>query len=161
MTLIHHLTHTQRVASAFNWAVLAHTGQTYNKLPYWTHLLTVANNLIDPTETELVAALLHDIVEDTYVTVADVRESFGDKVADIVDLVTQHKGLSYAANIARITESGNLSAMRVKLADNKANIESDKSIMDPERAASLTERWKKSRESIILAMAFHMEAPHA
>ena len=59
--------------------------------PYITHPVAVATELADlglgtPT---LVAALLHDTVEDTPATLQDVSEGFGEEVAHLVDGVTK------------------------------------------------------------------------
>ncbi len=57
-------------------------------IPYLGHLLSVAGFVIDAdgTETQAIAALLHDAAEDQggEATLAEIREKFGDNVADIV-----------------------------------------------------------------------------
>lgn len=159
MKLIDALKTNKKVANAFNYAVIAHRGQTYNDLPYWTHLVTVADNLFDPSEDELVVALLHDVIEDTHVTFADVEVAFGHDIAIAVDLVTSRKGVAYEANIKRIADSKNLTAIRVKMADNKSNMESDKSTFkDKEKLERLMSRWRKSHTTLAVALAF-MESP--
>ena len=133
-----------RVASAFEWAVAMHREQEYGGLPYFTHLLAVMENISDPSEDELVAAALHDVVEDTEVTVEDVAERFGDHVAEIVRLLTKDENLSYEGNILRIVHSGNRSAVKVKWADNLANMTGDKSHMKPERRERLNTQYASS-----------------
>ena len=140
------------VANAFQSAVVAHQGQKYVDLPYFTHVLTVAEKLFDPTEDELVAAMLHDIVEDTHWQLMHVSEQFGPNVADIVDLVTKDKTLSYEGNIARIIASGNRSAMKVKLADNFANMSGDKSQMSAERRNRLNSQYMDSIAALSAAL---------
>ena len=56
-------------------------------VPYLAHLLGVTSIVLEHggTETEAIGALLHDTVEDGKATLAEVREEFGDEVADIVD----------------------------------------------------------------------------
>src|SRR5271155_5561879 len=58
-------------------------------IPYLGHLLTVAGFVIDAdgTEAQAIAALLHDAAEDQggEPTLAEIRDKFGDEVADIVD----------------------------------------------------------------------------
>ncbi len=59
-------------------------------MPYHAHLLGVASLVLNDggSEDEAVAAVLHDLVEDTDATVEDVRERFGERVARIVDACT-------------------------------------------------------------------------
>jgi GTP diphosphokinase / guanosine-3',5'-bis(diphosphate) 3'-diphosphatase len=69
-----------------------HSGQLRKSgEPYITHPLAVAQILADlgMDTTTLVAALLHDTVEDTSYTLAELREDFGDEVALLVDGVTK------------------------------------------------------------------------
>lgn len=136
--------HVPKVSEAFRYAVLAHADQMYGHHPYFVHLLQVAENLPTPTENELVAAMLHDVVEDTSVRIADVSERFGDPVAEIVDLVTKNPLLSYDQNIDAIIMSKNRSAMKVKWADNLANMTADKSGMSADRRERLTEKYTRS-----------------
>lgn len=61
------------------------------------HPLGVAHILADMhmDETTLVAALLHDVVEDTDISLDDIRERFGDEVTEIIDGVTKLERLSF------------------------------------------------------------------
>ncbi len=77
---------------AYVFAARAHKGQVRRSgEPYLSHPLEVANTLADMglDRTTLVAALLHDVLEDTEVTAAEVREAFGKEVADLVEGVTK------------------------------------------------------------------------
>src|SRR5215469_3717172 len=77
---------------AYETAARWHSGQ-YRKSgdPYITHPLAVATQLADlgMDTTTLVAALLHDTVEDTDYTLEEIRADFGDEVALLVDGVTK------------------------------------------------------------------------
>ncbi|HEB66468.1 MAG TPA: GTP diphosphokinase [Gammaproteobacteria bacterium] len=81
-----------RLREACALAERAHAGQTRaSGEPYVQHVLAVAHILAElhlDTDT-LIAALLHDTVEDTDVTLDDIRERFGDDVARLVDGVTK------------------------------------------------------------------------
>ena len=59
-------------------------------IPYIGHLLGVASAVIEAggTEDQAIAAFLHDMVEDTDVTVAEIQVEFGKTVAEIVDACT-------------------------------------------------------------------------
>ena len=77
---------------AYVFAARAHKGQVRRSgEPYLSHPLEVTNILADMRldRTTLVAALLHDVLEDTDVAAADVRENFGKDVADLVEGVTK------------------------------------------------------------------------
>ena len=77
---------------AVNLAVVWHTGQDrkYSHLPYITHPLRVMSIVrrVSDNEAMLVAAVLHDVVEDTNVTEDDIRSEFGDIVGDLVMWLT-------------------------------------------------------------------------
>ncbi len=80
------------VSRAYRVAEAAHAPQKRSTGdPYITHPLAVAgilacHNLDAPT---IAAALLHDVVEDTPVALDDIREQFGDEIANMVDAVTK------------------------------------------------------------------------
>lgn len=84
---------------AYVFAARAHKGQTRRSgEPYLSHPLEITNMLADMRldKTTLVAGLLHDVLEDTDITAADIRENFGQDVADLVEGVTK---------ISRVQES--------------------------------------------------------
>jgi (p)ppGpp synthase/HD superfamily hydrolase len=130
----------------------AHEGQLYGELPYFLHPIKVANNILNATENEYLAALLHDVVEDTDYTVSDIAEGWNTEVADIVALLTKDDSLSYEDNISRIIDSGNVSAMRVKYSDNQINQRGDKSAMKPERAERLNNQYEISSNRLFTAL---------
>ncbi|MDH7513241.1 MAG: bifunctional (p)ppGpp synthetase/guanosine-3',5'-bis(diphosphate) 3'-pyrophosphohydrolase [Clostridiales bacterium] len=77
---------------AYVFAARAHKGQTRRSgEPYLSHPLEVADMLADMKldKTTLVAAVLHDVLEDTDITPAELRENFGQEVADLVEGVTK------------------------------------------------------------------------
>jgi guanosine-3',5'-bis(diphosphate) 3'-pyrophosphohydrolase len=77
---------------AYVFAGQAHKGQVRRSgEPYLSHPLEVADYLADMKldRTTLVAALLHDVLEDTDTTAAAIRESFGKEVAGLVEGVTK------------------------------------------------------------------------
>lgn len=78
----------QPIFEAILFAAQAHSGQfrKASKIPYITHPLSVGNLLIrygcpDPL---VVAGILHDTVEDTPVTLAEIEQTFGPQVAELV-----------------------------------------------------------------------------
>jgi GTP pyrophosphokinase len=83
---------TRMVQRAYEVAERAHRGQVRRSGdPYITHPLAVAEIVADlgMEEPTICAALLHDTVEDTAVSVDEVRRDFGDEVAMLVDGVTK------------------------------------------------------------------------
>ncbi len=89
---------SDEIERAFESARLAHSGQVRKSgEEYITHPVAVAEILaelgLDPAT--IVAALLHDTVEDTKITLETIRHDFGDEVADLVDGVTKLDKLTY------------------------------------------------------------------
>lgn len=81
------------IFKALMFAKAAHTGQKrkYTNTEYILHPIRVASALMqypEVTETMIVAALLHDVVEDTSFTLGQIRDLFGDGVATLVDELT-------------------------------------------------------------------------
>ena len=82
-----------RLRSAWALAQIAHSGQLRQSgEPYVTHPLAVAGlvfDLIDPEADALCAALLHDVVEDSNISISTIEVRFGPDVAHIVDGVSK------------------------------------------------------------------------
>jgi (p)ppGpp synthase/HD superfamily hydrolase len=125
-----------RYVDALRFAAAAHAGQTEqgSELPYLVHVVSVAAEVIAalPTMPELDAdlaiacALLHDTVEDTQVTLDDIRARFGDSVAAGVaaltkDTLLSDKSYAMADSLRRIKEQPREIAI-VKLADRITNL---------------------------------------
>ncbi len=101
----------------------------YDRLPYINHLIKVTNTLVNKGgETEdalLLAAALHDIVEDTDVTGEDLAIRFGHAVAETVLELTDDMSLSYDERKQRQLDSAHeLSprARKIRLVDKASNI---------------------------------------
>lgn len=115
--------------AAFELAFHSHLGQTDKAgEPYIAHVVRVTSGVSD--ETARIAALLHDVVEDTGVSLDDVGRQFGTEVRDAVDAVTRRKGEEVTAYYARV--AANPLALAVKYADVGDN-------SNPERLARLPE----------------------
>jgi (p)ppGpp synthase/HD superfamily hydrolase len=132
----------------------AHAGQMYGTDPYWTHPLAVAEKGKELfgskfTESAYLAALLHDVVEDTDLSLFDLQKlGYSSQVLDTVKLLTKDKSLDYEGNIRRIIQSRNKLAMMVKFADNFINYTGDKSHWDAKRAAKSQAKYLKSMQDI-------------
>lgn len=88
-------TDRKNIRRAYEIAVDAHSKQRRKSgEPYIMHPIEVAricSEEIGLGPTAIVAALLHDVVEDTEVTLADIHEEFGEKIANLVDGLTKLK----------------------------------------------------------------------
>jgi GTP pyrophosphokinase len=93
---------SKMIRKAYELAVEAHKEQRRKSgEPYILHPIAVAQICSDEIglgPTAIVCALLHDVVEDTDVTLEDIREDFGDKVAQIVDGLTKLDGAYNSAS---------------------------------------------------------------
>lgn len=105
------------------------------KIPYFTHIITTVNYILKLTDDLeiLQAAILHDTVEDTPTTVADLKRDFGDRVAALVEAATEDKRHDMPASetweirkeetVARL-KSQTPDVKMIVLADKTANAES-------------------------------------
>lgn len=86
---------SKRLDDAIEFATKKHTEQTRKRenTPYILHPLEAAAVAAELTKDEdiLIAAVLHDTVEDTDTSIDEVRERFGDRVADLVASETENK----------------------------------------------------------------------
>jgi len=110
-----------RLTEACALAEQAHAGQTRaSGEPYVRHVLAVASILAElklDTDT-LIAAVLHDTVEDTDVTLDDLRTRFGDDVARLVDGVTKMALISnLRENSREQVQAENLRKMLLAMAE--------------------------------------------
>jgi guanosine-3',5'-bis(diphosphate) 3'-pyrophosphohydrolase len=117
---------------AYDMATYLHRDQKRNSGdPYITHPLAVAMVLAElgMTVPTLVAALLHDTVEDTEYSLSDLRDDFGDEVARLVDGVTKLDKVKYgqasAAETVRkmvVAMAKDIRVLVIKLADRLHNM---------------------------------------
>lgn len=141
------------IRAAYNFGREAHEGQLRKSgEPYFTHPIAVANLLTEVRidDASIVTALLHDTVEDTEATEADVIELFGEEVAQLVDGVTKLTNLELGSvqhaqseNLRKllIAMSKDVRVLLVKLADRLHNMRTIKS-MAPDK------QRKKARETM-------------
>ena len=128
------------INKAIDLSYNAHHGQKDKAgRPYFTHPFTVAMSM--DTETEICAALLHDVVEDTGVTLDDLRKIFPPEVVNTVDTLTHRNGESYDDYIRRIKASP--VAKKVKLADIAHNMDVTRISGDEVLCSEYEKRRKK------------------
>lgn len=123
----------QRIRDAYTFAAEAHKNQKRKSgEPYIIHPIAVARIVAEEFElgaNPVIAAFLHDVVEDTPCTIDDVRKRFGDDVAFLVGVVTKKKKDKYdlskqVDNFQQILASVqfDVRAILIKLADRLHNM---------------------------------------
>jgi guanosine-3',5'-bis(diphosphate) 3'-pyrophosphohydrolase len=123
-----------RVERAYRYSEQCHRGQMRQSGdPYITHPLAVANILADMhmDHESLMAALLHDVIEDTGVTKGQISRRFGRTVADLVDGVSKLTEIEFESKAEQQAESfqkmtlamsRDIRVVLVKLADRLHNM---------------------------------------
>jgi GTP diphosphokinase / guanosine-3',5'-bis(diphosphate) 3'-diphosphatase len=108
------------VSRAYALAADAHAGvERKSGEPYITHPVAVAAILADmqmDAET-IAAALLHDVPEDTTITLDDIRNQFGERVARLVDGVTKLKRIEWLSDREDVAKAESLRKMFLAMAD--------------------------------------------
>lgn len=130
-----HRRKVERITKAFNFANQAHAGvKRRSGEPYIMHPIAVAQIVCREMglgSTSICSALLHDVVEDTEYTVDDMRDMFGDKIAQIVDGLTKIAGgifgeqaSAQAENFRKLllTMSDDIRVILIKIADRLHNM---------------------------------------
>ena len=138
---------------AFSYGQDMHEGQfRHSGEPYYTHPVAVTTILAEQQmdDATLVTALLHDTIEDTKATYAEVSERFGNEIAELVDGVTKLTNLQLTSTQTKQAEnfrklfmatSRDLRVTLVKLADRLHNMRTIKS-MRPDKQV------QKARETM-------------
>ncbi|HIU64877.1 MAG TPA: bifunctional (p)ppGpp synthetase/guanosine-3',5'-bis(diphosphate) 3'-pyrophosphohydrolase, partial [Candidatus Avacidaminococcus intestinavium] len=138
------------VRKAYEFAAEAHLQQRRaSGEPYIIHPLGVAMILakLQLDELSLAAAFLHDVVEDTEVTLDDITELFGRKVADLVDGVTKLNKIEYVSKEEQQVENyrkmflamaKDIRVVLIKLADRLHNMRTMK-YMPPHKQQSISQ----------------------
>lgn len=119
------------VRRAYDLAALAHEdAKRLSGEPYITHPLAVAESVKDwgLDDDSVAAALLHDVAEDTAVTLEDIRREFGEEIVFLVEGLTKLKTLQYQNQNAEdfrrfiIAFAQDLRVLIIKLADRLHNM---------------------------------------
>lgn len=127
--------YSPNIKKAINIAFNAHKGQ-YDKggYPYIMHPLHLAEEM--ETEDEVITALLHDVLEDSDISLDFIKEQgFSEAVTEALLSLTRRKDEEYGEYIKRIKNSGGI-ALSVKKADLRHN-------MTAERLDNFTEKDKE------------------
>jgi hypothetical protein len=135
----------QKIIDTFRFAKEMHEGQTDKSgRPYIEHPLRVSQ-LVRGGIDEILTALLHDVVEDTPVTLEDLRtKGCSDRIVEAVDCVTRRDGERREDYLKRV--KGNETARRVKLADLTHNSDLSRISNPTEQDFRRVENYRKEKE---------------
>ncbi len=138
------------LARAYRFSAASHQGQQRaSGEPYLSHPLEVANLLVDfkMDVTTVTAGLLHDVLEDTAATKADLEREFGGEIAELVDGVTKIGKLAFSSREERQAENfrkmlvamaRDLRVLMIKLADRLHNMRT-LDYLPPDRAKKIAQ----------------------
>lgn len=141
--------YTELTNKALRIAYAAHHGQfDYNAIPYIYHPIHLAEQMDD--EISCCAALLHDVVEDTQVTMEELSREFPEAVIEVLKLLTHDDATPYFDYVRAI--KANPIAVKIKLADIAHNADQSRCVgsdLTEERLAYWQEKYAKAREILL------------
>jgi (p)ppGpp synthase/HD superfamily hydrolase len=146
----------KKLEQALRLAATVHEGQLHGDEPYVLHPVRVAMRVLDAGARHevVLAALLHDAVEDTHLTLDGLRGlGYPEATVGLVDLLTHREGEARGAYLERLLADPE--AVQVKLADNADNAgRLDRlAATDPARAGRLRARYGAERRLLEAAAA--------
>ncbi|HYF05809.1 MAG TPA: HD domain-containing protein [Patescibacteria group bacterium] len=121
---------SKKMLDAVQYTARMHDGQYRrgpSRIPFISHPFAVGMALVQAgfEEDVIIAGILHDVVEDTTATLEDVRREFGERVAHIVDFVTEDPNLQTVAEkkaaYRERLKVGSVESLAVSCADLLAN----------------------------------------
>ena len=139
--------YTPMTNKAINIMYEAHKDQRDKEgLPYVFHPWHVAESMTD--EIRCTVALLHDVVEDTNITLSNLQEAgFPPEVIDALNVLTHRKDMDYGEYIRNIAE--NDIAIDVKLADLEHNMDKSR-LSDQNRLSNIKYGLYQSAKEFLL-----------
>lgn len=142
--------YTPLTKKAMKIAYDAHHGQQdAGGVPYVLHAAHVAEQMKEEITT--CAALLHDVVEDTELTLEQLEQEFPPEVTKLVALLTHDPREDYFEYIRRI--KGNHAAKQIKLADLKHNSDESRlsgfALVTEAKQKAWRKKYKKAREILM------------
>lgn len=141
--------YTPMVNHALRLAYRAHAGQLdRGGVPYIFHPYHLAEQMDD--ERSICVALLHDVVEDTPVTLEEIQREFPSEIAEAVALLTHDPSTDYFAYVRRL--KANPLARKVKLADLMHNADQARCAdagIDPVKLQHWREKYRRAQEILM------------
>tara|TARA_Y100000996_G_scaffold78115_1_gene52853 strand:+ start:1906 stop:4065 length:2160 start_codon:yes stop_codon:yes gene_type:complete len=156
----------KKIEKSFNLACDAHRGQLRKSgEAYIHHPLSAASILADfqLDHESIMAAILHDVIEDTEIGKEKLKKTFGSKVAELVDGVSKLDKLSFstieeadAANLRKmiLAMSQDIRVILIKLADRKHNLETINAL-DNEKRKKIGKETLEIFAPIALRLGIH------
>lgn len=149
-------TDRELILRAYRVAEKAHEGQTRaSGEAYISHCLAVAEILVEkftPAPYVIVAGLLHDTVEDTPVTLDDIRRDFDDIVARLVDGVTKLTGLPRVSRLGKDVEGREMMVAQASVIEQRGTVNQDLEIERQQKSRRYDAKSETLRKTL-LAMA--------
>lgn len=138
--------YTDLTKKALKISFNAHKDQTDKSgMPYVYHPFHLAEQMDDEYST--CVALLHDVVEDTDITLDELSEIFPKEVTDAITMMTHDDSVPYLDYVREI--KNNPIAAKVKLADLKHNSDLTRLDKVDDKAHKRVEKYKKAIETLI------------
>jgi (p)ppGpp synthase/HD superfamily hydrolase len=151
-----YLASNDMLSQAIELATIAHRGQTDKAgkaaILHSLHVMHYVETL-----EEKIAAVLHDVDEDTNVDIEHIRHLTNDLIAEAVILLTRKKGEKYEEFIDRIIESphyeARLIALKVKIQDLNHNMDLSRLPEIDQRAKDRQIQYQKAHRKLEVALA--------
>ena len=143
------------VEDTIKFIQLAHHGQKdHGGVDYWNHPVEVMHRVNSPTHEEKLAALLHDVLEDTDYTEKDLLDhGFTKSVVEMVSWLNfkhaRYHGMTYIEKIRHLKDQGPPSSVKVKLADNSHNSDPSRAFGDTEKHQGMMRRYQRARDILV------------
>lgn len=147
------------IEKAISWAKRYHGDQKRRSgEPFYSHPLQIAHMIASYmlTTEVIVTSILHDIVEDTPVTLAMIREDFGERVAEMVDKLTRHRPdgnvITVEDMVSKACQQKDDEVLLIKLMDRLHNIQTLKA---KDKAGQIRTIHETLQHFVALAMHFN------
>ena len=139
--------YTDMTKKALKLSFEAHKDQIDKSgMPYVYHPFHLAEQMKDEDTT--IVALLHDVVEDTYITVDDIRKmGFNEEVCEALKLMTHDDNVPYIEYVKKL--KSNPIAKAVKIADLAHNSDLTRLDIVDEKALMRVEKYKRAMEQLL------------
>ena len=133
---------TEKTVLADALAAFAHRGQVDKAgEPYINHPRRVASGF--DTEDEITVALLHDVAEDTEITLGPIENIFGSRVAEAVDALTHREDEDYFDYVRRAGQNPVAKAVKLSDLNDNMNLGRLKNVTDKD--LKRVEKYRKAK----------------